>query len=204
MINSSLVPMVVEQTHKGERSYDIFSRLLKERIVFFNGQVEDNMACLINAQLLFLEAENPEAPIFMYINSPGGSVTAGLSIYDTMQFIKSPVYTVVMGLAASMGSFLAQAGEKNHRYILPNARTMIHQPSGGAQGMVSDIEIRYKEITYLKQSLTQKYVEHNSKGKTFDEFAVAMDRDYWLSADEAVEWGLADHVIKDRSFFESK
>lgn len=195
---SALIPVVVEQTHRGERSYDLYSRMMKDRIVFLTGQVEDNMASLLCAQLLFLEAESSEKPIYMYINSPGGVVTAGLSVYDTMQFIKCPVHTIVMGCAASMGSFLAMAGEPGHRYVLPNSKTMIHQPSGGAQGMVSDIEIRYKEIQSIKQRLTQLYVDHNSKSKTYADFESAMDRDYWLTAEEAVEFGLADTVLTKR------
>ena len=161
-----LVPMVVEQTGRGERSYDIYSRLLKDRLIILNGVVDDNSSNLIVAQMLFLESQNSEEPINFYINSPGGVITSGMAIYDTMQFINAPVHTIVMGQACSMGSFLAQAGEPGKRMVLPNSRTMIHQPSGGASGMQSDIEIRYKEITYLKQRLTELYVKHNTKGKT--------------------------------------
>ena len=197
-INAGLIPMVVEQTHKGERSYDLFSRMMKDRIVFMNGPVEDNMAQVLCAQLLFLESESNSTPIQFFINSPGGSVTAGMAIYDTMQFVNAPVHTYVMGLAASMGSFLAQAGEKGHRYVLPHARTMIHQPSGGARGMASDIEISYKLIQDMKRELTEKYVYHNSKGKTYQEFEEKMDRDTWLTAKEALDWGLADVIIEKK------
>ena len=194
----NLVPMVVESTGKGERAYDIYSRLLKERIVMLNGPVEDGMANLIVAQLLFLESENPDKEISMFINSPGGVITAGMSIYDTMQFIRCPVATYVMGQACSMGSFLAQAGEPGKRFMLPYARHMIHQPSGGARGMQSDIEIQYKEITKMKQMLTELYVKHNSKGKTFEEFERDMDRDTFMSAQEALEYGLIDQIIDKR------
>jgi ATP-dependent Clp protease, protease subunit len=199
MTATSFIPMVVEQSNRGERSYDLFSRLLKDRLIFLTGPVETGMASIICAQLLFLESENAEKPIHLMINSPGGSVADGLSIYDTMQFVSCPVYTFVQGMAASMGSFLAQAGEAGHRYVLPNSRTMVHQPSGGAQGMVSDIEIRYKEITLLKRRLTEMYVKHNSAGKTYDEFETVMDRDFWLSAQEAIDFGLADKLITSRS-----
>lgn len=198
-----LVPMVVEQTHKGERSYDLFSRMMKERIVFLTSQVEDNMATLICAQLLFLEAENQTKPIHMYINSPGGVVTAGMSIYDTMQFITCPVHTIVMGQACSMGSLLATAGEKGHRYMLRNARHMIHQPSGGARGQATDIEIQAREILKMKKELTQIYVDHNSKGKTFEEFAKDMERDFFMGADEALDYGLCDQVIRSRRELEN-
>lgn len=194
----ALIPMVVEQTARGERSYDIYSRLLKERIVFLNAEVEDHMAQVICAQLLFLEAEDPNKDIFMYINSPGGVVTAGLAIYDTMQFIKPDVCTVVMGQACSMGSFLANAGAAGKRYILPNARHMIHQPSGGARGQATDIQIQAREILQMKESLTKLYVKHNSKGKTFEEFSRDMERDFFMSADEAVAYGLADAVFYKR------
>ncbi|MNX98124.1 ATP-dependent Clp protease proteolytic subunit precursor [compost metagenome] len=196
---TALVPMVVEQTHRGERSYDIYSRLLKERIVFLTAQVEDHMATLICAQLLFLEAEDPKKPIAMYINSPGGVVTAGMSIYDTMQFISAPVHTIVMGQACSMGSFLANAGEAGHRYMLSNARHMIHQPSGGARGQATDIKIQYEEIQKMKESLTKTYVKHNSKGKTYEEMIADMERDYFMSAEEALAYGLCDRVISSRS-----
>ncbi len=193
-----LVPMVIEQESRGERSYDIYSRLLKDRIVMLNGPVEDNGANLIVAQMLFLESQDSEKPIKFYINSPGGVITAGMSIYDTMQFIKPEVHTIVMGQACSMGSFLAQAGAKGHRYLLPNARHMIHQPSGGARGMASDIEIQYKEIMYWKKQLTELYVHHNSVGKTYEDFERDMDRDTFLSSKEAVEYGLADSIISAR------
>ena len=166
----SLVPIVVESTSKGERSYDIYSRLLKDRVILLEGEVHDHMANLIVAQLLFLESEDATKDISMYINSPGGSVTAGMAIYDCIQFISPDVQTIVMGQACSMGSLLAQAGAKGKRFMLPNARHMIHQPSGGARGMQSDIEISYKEITYLKKRLTEIYVSHNSKGKTYEDF----------------------------------
>ena len=194
----SLVPIVVEKTGAGERSYDIYSRLLKERIVLLEGEVHDQMANLIVAQLLFLEAENPEKEINLFINSPGGSITAGMAIYDTMQYIKSPVSTIVMGQACSMGSFLAQAGEPGRRFVLPNARHMIHQPSGGARGMVSDIEISYKEIMHWKKKLTELYVAHNTAGKTYAQFENDMDRDTFMSAEEAVAYGLADSVMTKR------
>ena len=194
----SLVPMVLERTSNGERSYDLYSRLLKDRIVMLDTDVNDHSASLLVAQLLFLESENPDADILMYINSPGGSVTSGVAIYDTMQFIKPDVSTIVMGQAASMGSLLASSGAAGKRLILPNSRHMIHQPSGGARGMQSDIEISYKEITYLKRKLTQIYVDHNSAGKTFAQFEADMDRDYFMSADDAVAYGLADQVVVKR------
>jgi ATP-dependent Clp protease protease subunit len=190
--------MVVESTSKGERAYDIYSRLLKERIIMLNGPVEDYMANLIVAQLLFLESENPDKEISMFINSPGGVITAGMSIYDTMQFIRCPVATYVMGQACSMGSFLAQAGEPGKRYMLPYARHMIHQPSGGARGMQSDIAIQYQEITKMKTMLTELYVKHNSKGKTYAEFEKDMDRDTFMSAQEALDYGLIDKIIDKR------
>lgn len=193
-----LVPMVVESTSKGERAYDIFSRLLKERIIMLNGPVEDHMANLVVAQLLFLESENPDKEISMFINSPGGVITAGMSIYDTMQFIRCPVATYVMGQACSMGSFLAQAGAAGKRHMLPYARHMIHQPSGGARGMQSDIEIQYKEITKMKQILTELYVKHNTKGKTYQDFERDMDRDTFMSAEEALAYGLVDKIIEKR------
>jgi ATP-dependent Clp protease protease subunit len=190
--------MVIEKKSDGERSYDIYSRLLRDRIIMLDNEVSSASASLIVAQLLFLESENNTLPINFYINSPGGSVTAGLSIYDTMQFLKSPVHTYVMGQAASMGSLLAQAGEPGHRYIMPNARTMLHQPSGGASGMQSDIEISYKEITYLKKKLTEIYVAHNTAGKTYEDLERDMDRDKFLSAEETVAYGLADSIIVKR------
>ena len=193
-----LVPMVVEQESKGERSYDIYSRLLKDRIVMLNGPVEDYSANIVVAQMLFLEAQNSDKPIKFYINSPGGVITSGMGIYDTMQFIKCPVHTIVLGQACSMGSFLAQAGEPGKRFLLPNARHMIHQPSGGARGMASDIEISYREILYWKNKLTELYVSHNSAGKTYEDFERDMDRDTFMSAENAVEYGLADSIIKSR------
>jgi ATP-dependent Clp protease protease subunit len=193
-----LVPMVIESSAKGERAYDIYSRLLKERIIMLNGPVEDNMANLVVAQMLFLESENPDKDISLFINSPGGVITAGMSIYDTMQFIRPDVATYVMGQACSMGSFLAQAGAKGKRFMLPNARHMIHQPSGGARGMQSDIEIQYKEITKMKEMLTELYVKHNTKGKTYAEFERDMDRDTFMSAQEALDYGLVDQIITER------
>lgn len=194
----NLVPMVIESTSKGERAYDIYSRLLKERIIMLNGPVEDMMANTIVAQLLFLESENPDKEISLFINSPGGVITSGMSIYDTMQFIKCDVATYVMGQACSMGSFLAQAGTAGKRFMLPYARHMIHQPSGGARGMQSDIEIQYKEITKMKDVLTKLYVKHNTKGKSYEEFERDMDRDTFMSAEEALEYGLIDKIIDKR------
>ena len=193
----SLVPIVIEQTSKGERSYDIYSRLLRDRVILLEGEVHDQMANLIVAQLLFLESEG-EKDISMYINSPGGSVTAGMAIYDAMQFITPDVQTIVMGQACSMGSLLAQAGAPGKRMMLPNARHMIHQPSGGARGMQSDIEIQYKEITAMKRMLTELYVKHNTASKTYEDFERDMDRDYFMTAQEAVAYGLADKVIDKR------
>jgi ATP-dependent Clp protease protease subunit len=194
----NFVPYVIEKTAQGERSYDIYSRLLKERIVFLNGQVDDAVSNSICAQFLFLEAEDQDADISFYINSPGGVVTAGMAMYDTMQYIKPEVSTIVMGQAASMGSLLAQAGSPGKRYLLPKSRTMIHQPSGGAQGMASDIAIQYAEIERMKKDLTDIYVQHNSKGKTYDDFEKGMDRDKFLSAQEAIDWGLADEIVSKR------
>jgi|TARA_R100000541_G_scaffold2956_3_gene9554 ATP-dependent Clp protease protease subunit len=191
----ALVPMVVEQTGRGERSYDIYSRLLKDRIVMLTGEVNDMTANLVVAQMLFLESQNSSEDINFYINSPGGGVTAGLGIYDTMQFIKSPISTIVMGQACSMGSFLAQAGEPGKRLVLPNSRTMIHQPSGGAGGQATDMEIQVKEILKIKKNLTEIYVTHNSVGKTYEELSAAMERDNFMSAQEAVDFGLADKVV---------
>jgi ATP-dependent Clp protease protease subunit len=193
----SLIPMVVEQTSKGERSYDIYSRLLKDRIIMLHDDVNEQSASVIVAQLLFLESES-EKDIHFYINSPGGSVTAGMSIYDTMQFINCDVSTIVMGQACSMGSLLAQAGTQGKRLILPYARHMIHQPSGGARGQATDMEIQVKEIIKMKRELTQIYVNHNSVGKTFDELSKDMERDFFMSATEAVEYGLADKIIAKR------
>ena len=194
----NFVPYVIEKTSAGERSYDIYSRLLKERIVFLNGEVNDTVSNSICAQLLFLEAEDPTADISFYINSPGGVVTAGMAMYDTMQYIKPDVSTIVMGQAASMGSLLAQAGAEGKRFLLPKSRTMIHQPSGGARGMASDIEIQYKEIERMKRDLTEIYVQHNTKGKTYEDFEAGMDRDNFLTAQEALDWGLADEIIVKR------
>jgi ATP-dependent Clp protease protease subunit len=193
-----LVPIVIDKTSQGERSYDIYSRLLKDCVVMLNGPVEDYSANLVVSQLLFLESENPDKDITLYINSPGGVITAGMSIYDTMQYIRPDVATVVMGQACSMGSFLAQAGAPGKRYVLPHSRTMIHQPSGGARGMQSDIEIQYKEITAMKRMLTDLYVKHNTAGKTYEDFERDMDRDYFMTAQEAVAYGLADKVIDKR------
>ena len=193
----SLIPMVVEQTSKGERSYDIYSRLLKDRIIMLHDDVNEHSASVIVAQLLFLESES-EKDIHFYINSPGGSVTAGMSIYDTMQFINCDVSTIVMGQACSMGSLLAQAGTQGKRLILPYARHMIHQPSGGARGQATDMEIQVKEIIKMKRELTQIYVNHNSVGKTYDELSKDMERDFFMSASEAVEYGLADKIIAKR------
>ena len=194
----SLVPIVLEQTSRGERSYDIYSRLLKDRVILLEGEVHDQMANLIVAQMLYLESENPDADISLYVNSPGGSVTAGMAIYDTMQFIKPDITTIVMGQACSMGSFLAQAGSPGKRLMLPYARHMIHQPSGGARGMASDIEISYKEIMNIKRTLTELYVKHNSRGKTYEEFERDMDRDTFMSAQEALDYGLVDKIVSKR------
>jgi ATP-dependent Clp protease protease subunit len=192
----NLVPMVVEQSSRGERAFDIFSRLLKERIIFLNGPVEDGMAALICAQLLFLESENPKKEIAMYINSPGGAVTAGFAIYDTMQYIKSPVSTVCMGFAASMGSFLLMAGAKGRRIILPNARIVVHQPSGGFQGQASDIARHAEDIIKLKRRITELYAKHC--GRSYEEVERTLDRDYFMSAEEAKAWGLVDHIYDAR------
>jgi len=194
----NLVPMVVDQSTNGERSYDIFSRLLKERVLFLTNDINDYQADLICAQLLFLEAENQDKDIHFYINSPGGAVTSGMAIYDTMQFIKCPVATTVMGQACSMGSLLAQAGAKGKRHVLPNSRTMIHQPSGGAGGQATDMKIQVDEIMKMKERLTKIYVNHNSAGKKFDELTAAMERDNYLDAEETVAFGLADKVISNR------
>ena len=194
----NLVPIVLEQTAKGERSYDIYSRLLKDRIIMLDTDVGEHTASLIVAQMLFLESDNPDKDISFYINSPGGSVTAGMAIYDTMQFIKCDVHTIVMGQACSMGSLLATAGAPGKRYILPYARHMIHQPSGGARGQATDIQIQAREIQKMKEYLTNIYVQHNSAGKTYDEFAADMERDFFMSAEESVAYGLADKVITKR------
>jgi len=193
-----LVPMVIESSSKGERAYDIYSRLLKERIIMLNGPVEDQMANVIVAQLLFLESENPDKDISLFINSPGGVVTAGMCIYDTMQFIKPDVSTYVMGQACSMGSLLATAGAKGKRFMLPNARHMIHQPSGGARGQATDMQIQVEEIIKMKKSLTEIYVKHNSQGKTFAQMTADMERDKFMSAEEALAYGLVDKIITER------
>ncbi|MGB0659973.1 MAG: ATP-dependent Clp protease proteolytic subunit [Mangrovicoccus sp.] len=193
---NTLVPMVVEQTSRGERAYDIFSRLLKERIIFLSGPVHDGMSSLIVAQLLHLEAENPSKEISMYINSPGGVVTAGLSIYDTMQYIKPKVSTLVIGQAASMGSLLLTAGEKDMRFSLPNSRIMVHQPSGGFQGQATDISIHAKEILELKQRLNNIYVKHT--GQTYEAVENALERDNFMTAEMAKDWGLIDQIVENR------
>ena len=195
----NFIPYVVEKVAGGERSYDIYSRLLKERIVFLNGEVNDQVSNSICAQLLFLEAEDPDADINFYINSPGGTVTSGMAMYDTMQYIKPDVSTIVMGQAASMGSFLANAGAPGKRFMLPGARHMIHQPLGGASGQASDIQIRANEIIRIKQELTEAYVKHNTKGKTYEEFESAMDRDNFMTSQEALDFGLVDEIISNRT-----
>ena len=192
-----LVPIVIEQTSKGERSYDIYSRLLRDRVILLEGEVNDQMANLIVAQLLFLESEG-EKDISMYVNSPGGSVTAGMAIYDAMQIIGPDVQTIVMGQACSMGSLLAQAGAKDKRYILPNARHMIHQPSGGARGQATDMLIQVNEILEMKKNLTNIYVKHNSASKSYDQLAMDMERDNFMSAEQAVAYGLADKLLEKR------
>ena len=197
MLNNYLVPTVVEQTNRGERAFDIYSRLLKERIIFVTGVVEDNMASLIVAQLLFLESENPKKEINMYINSPGGVVTAGLGIYDTMQFIRPPIATLCMGQAASMGSLLLAGGEAGMRGALPNARVMVHQPSGGFQGQVTDILIHAKEVEGLKRRLNEIYEKHT--GRTYEEIENALERDRFLSPQEAKEFGIIDNVLEKRA-----
>jgi ATP-dependent Clp protease protease subunit len=195
-VTGALIPVVVEQSSRGERSFDIYSRLLRERIIFVTGEVEDHMASVIIAQLLFLESENPSKDISMYINSPGGVVTAGMAIYDTMQYIRPKVSTVCIGQACSMGSFLLAAGEPGMRIALPNARIMIHQPSGGARGMASDIEIQAREILRLKQQMHEMYSKFT--GKSVEAVAEAMDRDTWMSAGEALDFGLVDKVFESR------
>ena len=197
LMNMNLVPMVVEQSSRGERSFDIFSRLLRERIIFLTGPFEDGMASLICAQLLFLESENPKKEISMYINSPGGQVTSALAIYDTMQYIKSPVSTVVMGMAASAGSLILTAGEAGQRIALPNARIMVHQPSGGAQGMASDIEIQAKEILFTKAVINTYMAEYT--GQPADKLAEDTDRDFYMMPGEAKDYGLIDEVIKTKT-----
>ncbi len=192
----NLVPMVVEQTSRGERSFDIFSRLLKERIIFLTGPVEDHMASLVIAQLLFLESENPKKEISMYINSPGGVVSAGLGIYDTMKYIRSPVSTICLGMAASMGSLLLTGGEKDMRFATPNARIMVHQPSGGFRGQASDIERHAADIMKIKRRLNEIYVEHT--GRKYEEIEDALDRDNFMSAEEGKEFGLIDEIVQTR------
>jgi len=195
---SNLVPIVVEKTANGERSYDIYSRLLRDRIVMLDTDVNEHTASLVVAQMLFLESEDPDRDILFYINSPGGVVTAGMAIYDTMQFIKPDVSTVVMGQACSMGSLLAQAGAAGKRLILPNARHMIHQPSGGARGQATDMLIQVEEILAMKKNLTEIYVKHNSVGKTFEQLTTDMERDNFMSAEQAVAYGLADKIVTNR------
>ena len=197
-----LVPMVVEQTNRGERAYDIYSRLLKERLIFVTGPVEDHMASLITAQLLFLEAENPKKEINMYINSPGGVVTSGLAIYDTMQFVRPPVSTLCIGLAASMGSLLLTAGAAGMRFALPNARILLHQPSGGFQGQASDIERHAEDIIKMKRRLNQIYVKHT--GQDYETIEKTLDRDYFLTAEESREFGLIDKVLTDRAALDAE
>jgi ATP-dependent Clp protease protease subunit len=199
---NTLVPMVVEQTHRGERAYDIYSRLLKERIVFVTGPIEDHLASLITAQLLFLEAENPKKEISMYINSPGGVVTSGMAIYDTIQFIRPAVATLCIGQAASMASLLLAAGEKGMRYSLPNARIMLHQPSGGFQGQASDIERHAEDIIKMKRRLNDVYVKHT--GKDYETIERTLDRDYFMSAEDARAFGIVDEVISKRNPTEDK
>ena len=194
---NTLVPMVVEQSNKGERAYDIYSRLLKERIIFLTGQINDNVASLITAQLLFLEAEDPKKEIYLYINSPGGLVTAGLGIYDTMQYVKPDISTLCIGQAASMGSFLLAAGTKGKRFSLPNSRVMVHQPSAGFQGQVTDIEIHANEVSSLKKRLNEIYSKHT--GKSVDEVKSALERDNFMTAEVAKDFGLIDEVVEKRS-----
>ena len=193
---NTLVPMVVEQSNKGERAYDIYSRLLKERIIFLTGQINDNVASLVTAQLLFLEAEDPKKEIYLYINSPGGLVTAGLGIYDTMQYVKPDISTLCIGQAASMGSFLLAAGTKGKRFSLPNSRVMVHQPSAGFQGQATDIQIHAKEILSLKERLNKIYSKHT--GKTLSEISDALERDNFMTAEEAKKFGLIDSVVEKR------
>ena len=194
---STLVPMVVEQSSKGERAYDIYSRLLKERIIFLTGQINDNVASLVTAQLLFLEAEDPKKEIYLYINSPGGLVTAGLGIYDTMQYVKPDISTLCIGQAAAMGSFLLSAGTKGKRFSLPNSRIMVHQPSAGFQGQATDIEIHANEVLSLKKRLNEIYSKHT--GKTVEEIKLALERDNFMTADVAKSFGLIDEVVEKRS-----
>ena len=198
---NNLVPMVVEQTNRGERAYDIYSRLLKERIIFLVGPIHDAVASLICAQLLFLESENPSKDIAFYINSPGGVVTSGLAIYDTMQYVRCPVATTCMGMAASMGSFLLMAGEPGLRVALPNARIMVHQPSGGFQGKASDIERHAEDILKTKRRLNELYAKHT--GRTYEEVERTLDRDHFMDAEEAKAWGIVDHIYESRAASES-
>jgi ATP-dependent Clp protease protease subunit len=200
-MSTNFVPMVIEQSARGERAFDIFSRLLRDRIVFVNGPIDDGVAALVNAQLLFLEAENPDKPIAMYINSPGGVVTSGLSIYDTMQWIKCPVGTVCMGTAYSMGSFLLMAGAQGRRIALPNASILVHQPLGGYQGAASDIERHAENIIATKRRLNEIYAKHC--GRTYEEVERTLDRDHFMTATEAEEWGLVDHVYSSREAAQS-
>ena len=196
---SSLVPMVLENSSRGERVFDIYSRLLRDRVILLEGEVSDQMANLIVAQLLFLESEDTNKDINLYINSPGGSVTAGMAIYDALQFVAPDVSTIVMGQACSMGSLLAQAGAKGKRFMLPNARHMIHQPSGGARGQATDMLIQVNEILEMKKNLTQIYVDHNGAGKTFEQLAADMERDNFMSAQTALEYGLVDKIVTKRT-----
>ena len=198
----NLIPMVVEQSNRGERAYDIFSRLLKERIIFITGPIDDSVATVVTAQLLFLEAENPKKEISLYINSPGGIVTSGMAIYDTMQFIRPPVSTLCIGQAASMGSLLLTAGEKGMRYCLPHSRVMVHQPSGGFSGQASDIERHAQDIVKIKRRLNELYVKHT--GQEYDKIEKTLDRDHFMNADEAMEFGIVDEVIASRGDPDSK
>jgi ATP-dependent Clp protease protease subunit len=197
-MQNALIPMVVEQTARGERSYDLYSRLMKERVIFMTGEVEKNMCNILIAQMLFLEAENPNEQINMYINSPGGSVYDGLGVYDVMQYIKCPIATYVTGMAASMGSFIAQAGTPGRRYLLPRAITMIHQPSSGTRGKITDMQIDLEESLRIKKEMTELYVKHNSKGVSYERFVELLDRDKWLTAPQALELGLADEIVEKR------
>lgn len=202
MTDNFLIPTVVESTSRGERAYDLFSRLMKERIVFFRGVVTEDMADILVGQLLFLEAEDPNAPINMYVHSPGGAVTAGMAVYDTMQFIQCPVHTIVMGQAASMGSFIANAGEAGYRYVLENARTMVHQPSAGYGGQATDIQIHATEVLRIKDRLNTLYERHNSAGLSKEQITELLERDHFMSAQETVDKGFADHVVTSREQFE--
>jgi ATP-dependent Clp protease protease subunit len=201
-INMNLIPMVVEQSNRGERAYDIFSRLLKERIIFITGPIDDNVSTIVTAQLLFLEAENPKKEISLYINSPGGVVTSGMAIYDTMQFIRPPVSTLCIGQAASMGSLLLAAGEKGMRYCLPHSRVMVHQPSGGFSGQASDIERHAEDIIKIKKKLNNLYVKHT--GQEYSKIENTLDRDYFMDSNEAKDFGIIDNVIASRSDSDKK